>query len=74
MIILAIIFLLIFLGSHKVTSLSLFFVLYFLLSIWTYGLSLSAGLFIPSLLTGAAWGRLTGMGLMWLFPDQVGIV
>ncbi|XP_034241904.1 H(+)/Cl(-) exchange transporter 7 isoform X2 [Thrips palmi] len=57
-------------GSHKVTSLSLFFVLYFLLSIWTYGLSLSAGLFIPSLLTGAAWGRLTGMGLMWLFPNQ----
>lgn len=57
-------------GSHKVTSLSIFFILYYLLSIWTYGLSISAGLFIPALLTGAAWGRLTGMGLMWLFPDQ----
>ncbi|KAJ1526636.1 hypothetical protein ONE63_008221 [Megalurothrips usitatus] len=57
-------------GSHKVSSLSLFFILYYLLSVWTYGLSVSAGIFIPSLLTGAAWGRLTGMGLMWLFPDM----
>ena len=47
-------------GSHKISTLALFFVVYFLLNCWTYGLSISAGVFIPCLLTGAAWGRLTG--------------
>ncbi|XP_069690875.1 H(+)/Cl(-) exchange transporter 7 [Periplaneta americana] len=56
-------------GSHKAVSVVVFFVFYFLLSCWTYGLSVSSGLFIPSLLTGAAWGRLVGMGLGTLFPN-----
>ncbi|XP_067006232.2 H(+)/Cl(-) exchange transporter 7 [Anabrus simplex] len=56
-------------GSHKATSVAVFFTIYFLLSCWTYGLSISSGLFIPSLLTGAAWGRLVGMGLEAMFPD-----
>jgi len=47
-------------GSHKPTTLALFFVVYFLLSCWTYGLSVSSGLFIPTLLTGAALGRFVG--------------
>ncbi|XP_038602798.1 chloride transport protein 6, partial [Tachyglossus aculeatus] len=39
-------------------TLALFFVLYFLLSCWTYGISVPSGLFVPSLLCGAAFGRL----------------
>lgn len=39
-------------------TLSLFFLLYFLLACWTYGLSVPSGLFVPSLLCGAAFGRL----------------
>ena len=42
--------------------LAIFFMVYFLLNCWTYGLSISAGVFIPCLLTGAAWGRLVGTG------------
>uniref|UniRef100_A0A6M2DZ13 Chloride channel protein n=1 Tax=Xenopsylla cheopis TaxID=163159 RepID=A0A6M2DZ13_XENCH len=38
---------------------------YFPLTIWTYGLSVSSGLFIPILLAGAAWGRLTAMFLQY---------
>ena len=58
-------------GSHRLSSILLFFVLYFCLSIWTYGLSISAGVFIPSLLTGAAWGRVVGMGMEHLFSNAV---
>ena len=45
--------------------------MFFLLGVWTYGLSVSSGVFIPSLAIGAAWGRLIGMGVVQLFPDQV---
>lgn len=57
-------------GSHRFISLLIFFIFYFFLSCWTYGLSVSSGLFIPSLLTGAAWGRVVGMGMQALFPDS----
>ncbi|OXA52085.1 H(+)/Cl(-) exchange transporter 7 [Folsomia candida] len=57
-------------GSHKLTSILMFFAFYFFLSCWTYGLSVSSGLFIPSLLTGAAWGRVVGMGMEYMFPDK----
>jgi chloride channel 7 len=51
------------LGTHNPFSVGLFFVFYFILSCWTYGLSISSGIFIPALLSGAAWGRLVGLGL-----------
>lgn len=51
-------------------SLLVFTTIYFLLSCVTYGLSISSGLFIPSLLIGAAWGRLGGIGLQHFFPDS----
>lgn len=35
---------------------------------WTYGLAIPSGLFIPSLLIGAAWGRLVGIGMATIFP------
>ncbi|XP_059170124.1 H(+)/Cl(-) exchange transporter 7-like [Physella acuta] len=56
--------------THSVLSLVLFLVIFFLLGVWTYGLSVSSGVFIPSLAIGAGWGRLIGLGVVQLFPDQ----
>ncbi|XP_054261984.1 H(+)/Cl(-) exchange transporter 7-like [Macrosteles quadrilineatus] len=56
-------------GAHNMSSLAYFAVVYYILSIWTYGLSVSGGLFIPCLVTGAAWGRLVGLSLETFFPD-----
>lgn len=47
-------------------TLGLFTLVYFFLACWTYGLTVSAGVFIPSLLIGAAWGRLFGISLSYL--------
>uniref|UniRef100_A0A1B6HWZ7 Chloride channel protein n=1 Tax=Homalodisca liturata TaxID=320908 RepID=A0A1B6HWZ7_9HEMI len=58
-------------GAHELGSLVYFATIYYLLSIWTYGLSVSAGLFIPCLLTGAAWGRLVGLSIKTFFPDAL---
>lgn len=45
----------------------MFVAVYYPLSCITYGLSVSLGIFIPTLLVGAAWGRLTAMTLsVWL--------
>lgn len=57
-------------GSHKLTTLFIFFVVYFLLNCWTYGLSISSGVFIPTLLMGAAWGRLIGSMIEEFIPAQ----
>ncbi|MGH0151851.1 UNVERIFIED_CONTAM: hypothetical protein FKN15_077040 [Acipenser sinensis] len=45
-------------STFSPVSLSIFFVLYFLLACWTYGIFVPSGLFVPSLLCGAAYGRL----------------
>ncbi len=50
-------------GTHDPFSVGLFFLFYFVLSCWTYGLSISSGIFVPALLSGAAWGRLLGLAL-----------
>lgn len=42
---------------------------YFLLATWTYGLFVPSGLFVPCILTGAAWGRLFGVALRTWFPN-----
>lgn len=57
-------------NTHNALSLSVFVFFYYLLSCTTFGLACSIGLFIPSLLTGAAWGRLISAGLMHIFPDS----
>lgn len=49
-------------------SLAVFVVTYYILAVWTYGVSVSAGVFIPCLLTGAAWGRLFSRFLQSIFP------
>ena len=41
----------------------LFIFVYFFMACWTYGLGVPSGLFVPSLLIGASFGRLVGEGL-----------
>ncbi|KAI8797392.1 H(+)/Cl(-) exchange transporter 7-like isoform X2 [Biomphalaria glabrata] len=53
-------------GTYQVVTLTIFASGYFLLACWTYGLSIPSGLFIPSLLIGAAWGRIAGILLSGL--------
>ncbi len=55
-------------GAHSFSTLLAFTVAYFFLACWTYGMFISSGLFVPSLLIGASWGRLLGMCLMHTFP------
>ncbi|KAL3077932.1 hypothetical protein niasHS_013461 [Heterodera schachtii] len=56
-------------SSFRPFTLFVFAVEYFVLTLWTYGLSVPSGVFIPSLLTGAAWGRLFGICVQNLFPQ-----
>ncbi|XP_049624305.1 H(+)/Cl(-) exchange transporter 7 isoform X2 [Suncus etruscus] len=58
-------------GSYNPLTLGLFTLVYFFLACWTYGLTVSAGVFIPSLLIGAAWGRLFGISLSHLTGDAI---
>ncbi|XP_033630526.1 H(+)/Cl(-) exchange transporter 7-like [Asterias rubens] len=56
-------------GTYGIDTLGIFCAVYFLLACWTYGLSVPSGLFLPSLLAGAAWGRLIGTGMHDAFPQ-----
>ncbi|XP_077172978.1 H(+)/Cl(-) exchange transporter 7 isoform X2 [Paroedura picta] len=61
-------------GTYNPMTLGMFTLVYFFLACWTYGLTVSAGVFIPSLLIGAAWGRLFGISLSyitsgWIWAD-----
>lgn len=58
-------------GSHKDITLLVFVLIYFPISCVTYGLSVSMGIFIPSLLVGAAWGRLSASLLLSWCPSLV---
>ncbi|KAL5020975.1 hypothetical protein ScPMuIL_000130 [Solemya velum] len=57
-------------GTFQVVTLLVFVVVFFFLGVWTYGLSVSSGVFIPSLVIGAAWGRMIGIGVVSLFPEE----
>ena len=57
--------------AYRAGCLALLTVLYFLMACWTYGLSVASGAFASSLLIGACWGRLFGMGIVTLFPFMV---
>lgn len=50
-------------------TLSTFFVVYFVISCATYGLSISGGVFIPCLLLGASGGRLMSIAARILLPN-----
>ncbi|EFO19166.2 chloride channel protein 7 [Loa loa] len=60
-------------NSYAASTLLIFAVEYYFLSLWTYGLSVPSGIFIPTLLTGAAWGRLVGVIVEYMFPDITGM-
>uniref|UniRef100_H2Z226 Chloride channel protein n=1 Tax=Ciona savignyi TaxID=51511 RepID=H2Z226_CIOSA len=55
------------LGAIRPLTIIVFVIPYFFLACWTYGLQVPSGLFIPSLLIGAAWGRVVGncVNLLW---------
>ncbi|NXC44288.1 CLCN7 protein, partial [Penelope pileata] len=58
-------------GSYNPMTLGMFTLIYFFLACWTYGLTVSGGVFIPSLLIGAAWGRLFGISLSYLAKGSI---
>ncbi|XP_002740900.1 H(+)/Cl(-) exchange transporter 6 [Saccoglossus kowalevskii] len=47
-------------GAFSLPSLGIFFILFYFLACWTYGIMVPSGLFVPSLLCGAAYGRFVG--------------
>ncbi|CAH0518277.1 unnamed protein product [Peronospora belbahrii] len=50
-------------------SLCMFFVVFYMFACWTYGIAVPSGLFVPSLLAGAAYGRICVMFVHYLdFP------
>nr|XP_045599968.1 H(+)/Cl(-) exchange transporter 7-like [Procambarus clarkii] len=51
-------------------TITVFFVTYYFLACWSYGMGVPSGLFIPMLLCGAAGGRLVGKLMTFLFPNQ----
>ncbi|XP_037948241.1 H(+)/Cl(-) exchange transporter 7 [Teleopsis dalmanni] len=56
-------------GSHKILTLTIFTIIYYFLSCFTFGLNVSLGVFIPTALVGAAWGRLVAAIFYYLFPQ-----
>lgn len=60
-------------GEYSASSLVAFTVLFYVLSLLTYGASLPSGLFVPSALCGAAYGRLVGAALVARVPSAQGI-
>lgn len=54
-------------GIWSMKTLAIFFVVYYFLAVITYGLSVSSGVFIPSLLIGATGGRIVGLILLYYF-------
>lgn len=57
-------------AMYDAKVLLLFFPIYFLLATWTYGVFVPSGLFVPCILTGAAWGRLFAVCLSKFLPNQ----
>lgn len=51
------------------SALCLFFAAYISLAVLVYGIAVPSGLFVPSLLSGAAFGRLFGNVAHKIFPD-----
>lgn len=59
-------------GLYTIPTLIWFTVIYFFTACWTYGVNVPSGLFVPCILTGAAWGRILGE-LINLIPGQASI-
>ena len=57
-------------GEFSKSTLLLFAFTYFSLACWTFGVAIPSGLFVPSLITGGAVGRLLGNLLLGWFPKM----
>eukprot|EP00038_Savillea_parva_P001702 m.106605 g.106605 ORF g.106605 m.106605 type:complete len:897 (-) comp10595_c0_seq2:30-2720(-) len=61
-------------ANFSEVNLLLFFIGMFITSCWTYGLYIPSGLFVPSLATGAAYGRFIGQAVKHIKPSaNVGV-
>lgn len=56
-------------AEYSVGTLLTFVVVFYLLAVLTYGVSVPTGLFVPSILCGAAYGRLVGVFVADLHPS-----
>ncbi|XP_033749543.1 H(+)/Cl(-) exchange transporter 7-like [Pecten maximus] len=56
-------------GTFRPATLAVYCLCSFFLACWTYGLYVPSGLFIPSILIGASWGRLLAVLLKYFFPS-----
>lgn len=56
-------------GMYSIVTLVAFFICFYLLATWTYGLYVPSGLFVPVILIGAAMGRLFGEIVHLAFPS-----
>ncbi|CAH8662103.1 unnamed protein product [Heterobilharzia americana] len=56
--------------TYSIFVLTVFVLVYYFLACITYGLSVPAGLFIPSLLIGAGWGRIIGNVMHTIDPTH----
>lgn len=59
--------------AWSIPHLLMFFCVYGTLTCLTYGIAVPSGLFIPSLLTGSAFGRLVGVIMIHIFGEHSGI-
>ncbi|KAL3653816.1 hypothetical protein CASFOL_003497 [Castilleja foliolosa] len=50
-------------NEYSILSLVIFFVLYCILGLITFGIAVPSGLFLPIILTGSAYGRLLGIAM-----------
>ncbi|GJP48152.1 hypothetical protein CLOM_g7429 [Closterium sp. NIES-68] len=57
-------------GIFTYSSLLLSFAIFFALAILTYGIAVPSGLFVPSILCGASYGRMAGMLMAHLFGSH----
>ncbi|KAG7384635.1 Chloride transport protein 6 [Phytophthora pseudosyringae] len=56
-------------ASFTPFSLCMFFIVFYIFACWTYDIAVPSGLFVPSLLAGAAYGRISVMIVHYLdFP------
>ncbi|XP_037082054.1 H(+)/Cl(-) exchange transporter 7-like [Pollicipes pollicipes] len=56
-------------GTYHVLPMGLFAVYYYVFTLWTYGLPVPSGVFIPSLVAGAAFGRFFAVLLLTYLPE-----
>ena len=56
-------------GQYEMGSLVSFGSAYLLIACITYGIAVPSGLFVPCILTGAAWGRFLGTVIAHQYPD-----